>query len=139
MEKWNYFWKRNATENPRVCGCIHAYAYTHSSHAYACLWHAHTCMGMRMQLGFQKLCKESFLHLILVWDESNIVWKLPQTLIFRQYKAIKSTFFKRRMKIVENTHKIHWKIMNQRGCFSQNILESNFAWSRPFLILIFKF
>jgi len=42
----NYFWKKKATENPRVYVCIHVYAYTHSSYAYACLLHAHTYTGM---------------------------------------------------------------------------------------------
>ena len=91
-------------------------------HAYA----TNECMDMRTQLGFQKLCKESFLYLILVWNKSHIIWKSPQTPIFQLYKAIKGTFLKED----ENggkTHKFHQKIMNQKGSFSQNILKSNFV------------
>ena len=73
------------------------------------------CTRMCTELGFHKLCKESFLHFILVWNESYIIWEPPQTPIFRLYKAIKGTFSKEE------------EIVNQRESFSQNTLKSKFS------------
>ena len=50
--------------------------------------------------------KESFLHLILVWNESHIIWEPPQTPIFLLYKVIKDTFLKEE-EYGGKTHKIH--------------------------------
>ena len=72
------------------------------THTYYMRMHTQACACM---LGFQKLCKESFLHLNLVWNESHIVWEPPQTPIFQLYKAIKGTFSKED-EIVGKTHKI---------------------------------
>ena len=55
----------------------HVYAYMRMrTHAQAL--HAHTPCMCRVL----KLCKARFLHLNLVWNETHIVWELPQTPIF---------------------------------------------------------
>ena len=81
-----------------MCTRIHVYAYAHSGHTYACLLHEHTCTGMCTQLGFHKLCKESFFAIKLVWNKSHIVWEPPQAPFFLLYKAIKETFSKEEKK-----------------------------------------
>ena len=71
-----YLWKISlifGKERPQeTLQCAQAYTCVRG-HAYACLWHVHECMDIRTQLGFQKLCKESFLYLILVWNKSHII------------------------------------------------------------------
>ena len=73
VENITYFWKNNTIFGKErlleTLECVHAYTHTHThthamhTHAYGMCTHPWACVHM---LGFQKLCKESFLHFILV-------------------------------------------------------------------------
>ena len=48
--------------------------------------------SMRMQLGFEYYMKGKVFAFKFVWNESDIVWELPHTLILPLYKTIKVLF-----------------------------------------------
>ena len=49
-------------KHPKACARIHAYAYTHSSHAYACSLHAHAYTSMCTQLRSKNYVRKKYLH-----------------------------------------------------------------------------
>ena len=66
---------------------VHAYAHACSSFVCAYFMHAYAYMGMRAHVRVPETRKDMlFCIKNLVWNESHIVWELPQTLIFNYIK-----------------------------------------------------